>query len=123
MPDASLLLVDDEKPLLALLRRYLERCDYRVAICETGGEAIRMCTEEPRRFDVVVLDLKLPDMPGEEVLPQLLEASPSVRVLVSSGTPFNVEAVGEESRARVAALLKPYLPKMLDEALTELLAR
>ena len=123
MHDASLLLVDDEKPLLALLRKYLERAGYSVEICETGKDAISLCAAQPSRFDVVVLDLKLPDMPGEQVLPQLLAVSPTVRVLISSGTPFSTDSVAPALRPRVASLLKPYLPKMLDEALAKLAAR
>jgi DNA-binding response OmpR family regulator len=116
----SLLLVDDEKALLALLKRYLERQGYAVELCAEGREAVRMVAAEPGRFDIVVLDLGLPDMPGEKVLPQLLDASPQVRVLVASGTPFSAEMLPEAHRPRVATLLKPFVPRMLEDALKAL---
>jgi len=85
---SSLLIVDDEKPLLTLLLRYLQRLGYQVETCETGREALRLCQDSKRRFDVVVLDLGLPDMPGLEVLNAVLASNQKLRVLVSSGTPF-----------------------------------
>jgi two-component system KDP operon response regulator KdpE len=123
MPGPSLLVVDDEKALLAILGRFLERAGYRVECCETGAAALARFAAAPRGFDVVILDLKLPDLPGEEVLRRLLELSPVVRVLVSSGTPFAIESVEPRHRQRVDSLLKPFLPKMLEAALRRLLAK
>lgn len=116
----SLLLVDDELPLLNLLKRYLERQGYVVEVCESGRKAIRWVSEEPQRFDIVVLDLGLPDIPGADVLPNLLTGSQTVRVLVASGTPFSTGDLPKEVRPRVGTLLKPFVPKMLEEALREL---
>ncbi len=112
----AILLVDDERPLLALLQRYLERAGYRVDVSETGFGALEKCQAKPCPYSVVVLDLKLPDIGGAELLPRLLEASPSLRVIVSSGTPFSPQGLPAEIRPRVEALLKPFLPKELLEA-------
>ncbi|MBI5282784.1 MAG: response regulator [Candidatus Solibacter usitatus] len=120
MANLSLLLVDDEKPLLALLRKYLERLGHSVDTAETGQEAIGKCRHSPCPFQIVVLDLKLPDMPGTDVLPVLLECAPDLRVIISSGTPFSAESLPPAERPRVASLLKPYMPKQLTGALDAL---
>jgi|WetSurMetagenome_2_1015567.scaffolds.fasta_scaffold605484_2 DNA-binding response OmpR family regulator len=120
MANLSLLLVDDEKPLLALLRKYLERMGHTVDVCETGMAAIEKCRQSPCPFQLVVLDLKLPDIPGAEVLKALLEGAPALRVLISSGTPFSKEAVPLAHRPRVGSLLKPYMPKELLDAIQTL---
>lgn len=114
----SLLLVEDEQSLLALLQRYLERLEYRILTAETGAEALRLAEES--QLDVVVLDLGLPDMPGIEVLARILESSSRTRVLVSSGTPFSTETLPEPWQERTAFLQKPYLPKALVEAVDSL---
>jgi DNA-binding NtrC family response regulator len=71
----------------------------------------------------VVLDLKLPDISGQELLPQLLEAAPQVRVIVSSGTPYSPAALPAACRQRVEALLKPFMPKELLDAIERLVPR
>jgi len=119
----AILLVDDEKPLLALLQRYLERAGYPVDVSETGMGALEKCRAAPCPYAVVVLDLKLPDISGVELLPQLLEAAPSLRVIVSSGTPYSPEGLPAALRPRVEALLKPYLPKELLDAVERLAQR
>lgn len=122
MGNLSLLLVDDEKPLLALLRKYLERSGFAVDVAETAQDALLKCRQPPCSFHLVVLDLKLPDMPGDQLLPMLLDITPELRVLISSGTPFSNEALPVALRPRVSAILKPYMPSELIEAIHRLLA-
>ncbi len=74
-------------------------------------------------YSVVVLDLKLPDISGVELLPRLLEAAPSLKVIVSSGTPFSPSSLPAPLRTRVEALLKPFLPKELLDAVQRLAPR
>jgi DNA-binding response OmpR family regulator len=119
----AILLVDDEKPLLALLQRFLERAGYRVDVSETGFGALEKCRVAPCPYTVAVLDLKLPDISGAELLPLLLKAAPELKVIVSSGTPFSPAALPEAQRARVEALLKPFLPKELLAAIERLAPR
>ena len=59
------LIVEDERGIRDLVRRYLEREGMSVLSTGSGAEAIRLATEA--RPDLVVLDLGLPDVPGEEV--------------------------------------------------------
>lgn len=116
----AILLVDDERPLLELLRRYLERAGYEVDVSETGIGALEKCRAAPGAYSVAVLDLKLPDIRGEELLPKLLEASPSIQVLVASGTPYSPQGLPAALRPRVRALLKPFVPKELMEAIRQM---
>ena len=117
MANLSLLLVEDEKPLLALLKKYLERLGHQVDTAETGQAALEKCRQTPCPFQIVVLDLRLPDIGGYEMLPLLLASAPELRVVVSSGTPFSNECLPEDVRGRVSSVLKPYMPKELVDAL------
>ncbi|MEJ5369780.1 MAG: response regulator [Bryobacteraceae bacterium] len=116
----AILLVDDERPLLELLRRYLERAGYEVDVSETGMGALEKCRAAPSAYSVAILDLKLPDIRGEELLPKLLEASPTLQVVVASGTPYSPQGLPAAMRPRVRALLKPFLPKELLEAVRQM---
>jgi len=121
MVNLSLLLVDDEKPLLALLQKYLQRAGHAVDVSETAQDALLKCRQTPCPFQLVVLDLKLPDLPGDQLLPLLLETAPELRVLISSGTPFSNENLPPDHRRRVGSLLKPFMPRELVEAIQALL--
>jgi DNA-binding response OmpR family regulator len=120
MGDTTLLLVDDERPLLGLLKRFLERGGYNVHVAETGRQAMELIDSNAAGFGVAVLDLGLPDIPGEQILEHLMRQSPGVKVLISSGTPFGTERLPPEWQPRVAALLKPYLPQELLDAVDAL---
>lgn len=117
MANLSLLLVDDEKPLLAVLKNYLERLGHTVDIAETGQAALDKCRQTPCPFQVVVLDLKLPDMTGHRLLRLLLEGASHLSVVVSSGSVFSDDALPVHQRSRISSLQKPYKPKQLVEAL------
>jgi len=78
---ATILVIDDEIQIRRLLRRILEEEGYRVVLAEAGREGLTQAgTHKP---DIVVLDLGLPDMDGQDVLKELRSWS-SVPVLILS---------------------------------------
>jgi DNA-binding response OmpR family regulator len=66
---ATVLLVEDERKLRELVRSYLERAGFAVLSTESGAEAITLAASAAP--DLVVLDLGLPDVPGETVAREL----------------------------------------------------
>lgn len=62
----SILIVDDEAQMRRLLRTSLENEGFKITLAETGTEAVRLA--ESTRFDLIILDLGLPDIDGIEVL-------------------------------------------------------
>jgi CheY-like chemotaxis protein len=78
-----ILIVDDESQDVALFRRILERAGYAVTDRNSGKLAIRAIQETA--FDLVILDLNIPDMDGFEILGVVRHLVPRPRVLVVSG--------------------------------------
>ncbi|NMM24721.1 MAG: response regulator transcription factor [Phycicoccus sp.] len=79
------LVVEDERDIREVLRRYLERAGLSVLTTGTGAEAIRLLTSAPP--DLVVLDLGLPDVDGTDVLREIQAAGrPPVLVLTARST-------------------------------------
>lgn len=69
--DHHILVIDDEQPIRRFLRASLENEDYRVSEASSGLEGLRLASSQPP--DLVILDLGLPDMDGQEVLKRLRE--------------------------------------------------
>ena len=67
----TILIVEDELDLQQILAYNLEHAGYAVRVAGTGREALRLAQDEPPQL--VLLDLKLPDMPGTQICKQLKE--------------------------------------------------
>jgi DNA-binding response OmpR family regulator len=81
----TVLVVEDERDIREVLRRYLERAGLSVLTTATGAEAIRFLTSAPP--DLVILDLGLPDVDGTDVLREIHAAGrPPVLVLTARST-------------------------------------
>lgn len=85
-----ILIMDDEQMVRETMRRQLVICGYEVAAAAHGEDAVSaylQAREAGRSFDVVILDLKVPDgWGGEQTLAELLRLDPGVKALVCSGT-------------------------------------
>ena len=113
--------MEDEPPLLQLIEKYLQRLGFEVETHLKSLDALRSFEAAPDRFSLVIADLGMPDMPGDTLLARMLEIRPGLRVLVCSGSPFFIEHLPESLQRQVAFLQKPFVPKMLAEAVQSLL--
>ncbi|HTC86866.1 MAG TPA: response regulator [Bryobacteraceae bacterium] len=117
----KILLVEDEPPLLQLIQKYLERQGFEVQTYLKSFDALRDFEAAPDRYGMVIADLGMPDMPGDTLLTRMLEIKPDLRILVCSGSPFFIENLPSSLQQQVAFLQKPFMPKMLTEAVQNLL--
>src|SRR5690606_15321850 len=111
--EAHILVAEDEEQLLRMLRSTLVYAGYQVATVRTGADALAMV--KGHKFDVVLLDLGLPDMDGQEVI-RAARASTAAPIIVISAR----NAEGQ----KIAALdngANDYVAKPFDVG--ELLAR
>jgi len=116
-----LLLVDDEPRLLASLHALLEGRGYQLATAATGAEALAQLSRA--RFDLVLLDLRLPDMGGHDVMDFINRSGIKADVIVMSGEVGIDAAIGALKRGAYDYLRKPYsreeLLKTVDNALRQ----
>ena len=115
-----ILLVEDEQPLLQLIQKYLQRLGFEVEIYSKALDALRSFEAAPDSYQMVVADLGMPDMPGDKLLTRMLEIRPDLRILVCSASPFFIENLPGTLQKQVAFLQKPFVPKMLAEAVERL---
>jgi DNA-binding NtrC family response regulator len=114
MTGKCLLLVDDEPVLVELLRKFLERNSLAVAACADPVEALQLVQAEPQRYWLVVSDMTLPGMSGEELIERIQVLNPEIRAILASGYPHVPRSKS------VAFLQKPFLPKMLMDMIQRL---
>lgn len=84
-PNATILFVDDEEILRFIADEYLTEKGYQVLLAEDGVKALEMIEQYHSNIDLVVLDLVMPQMGGEEVLKVIKQDYPNLPVVVASG--------------------------------------
>lgn len=121
-PATNILVVDDDPDLLLLLRKMLARIGASALTVETGQEGLDLLKSE--HFDLLVLDLMLPDVDGYEVLKRVRAESryDDMPVLILSAR-ADPQAINKGMDLGADAYLtKPYLPNTLTSRVRTLLA-
>jgi len=111
-PKPKILVVDDEPGVRSLLKTMLSRKGYAAETVDSGDEALRRLRNE--HFDLVITDLRMPGLPGEELVAQAKKDFPSLPVVVISaygGTQSVVEVV---KRGAEDYLAKPFKQEDLE---------
>jgi len=118
----TVLIVDDEEVVRQTARNTLERYGYKTVTAGDGVNAVDLYRRQPDTISLVLLDLTMPVMSGEEALRELQLINPRVRVLLTSG--YNeVEAVQRFAGKGLAGFIqKPYTAAALAEKIKEVLA-
>ncbi len=80
-----ILIVDDEPMALILGQKILSQAGYTVVVAQSGFDALDLFRANPRKFDLVLLDLTMPFMDGEETFKRLRSVDPQVAVLLNTG--------------------------------------
>jgi PAS domain S-box-containing protein len=88
----TILLVEDEAPLLAITRRMLERSGYKVLTASTPGQAMQLAREHAGTIDLLITDVVMPEMNGRDLAKNILPLYPQTKRLFMSGYTADVIA-------------------------------
>jgi two-component system, cell cycle sensor histidine kinase and response regulator CckA len=83
--NSTILLVEDEALMLRLLERFFTQHGYHVLSASDGEQAVEIYHHYKMRIAVVLLDVRLPKMTGDEVFRRIKEENPAVKVALASG--------------------------------------
>ncbi|QFG03705.1 PAS domain S-box protein [Tepidiforma bonchosmolovskayae] len=114
LPRAVILVVDDDETVRAVTRRMLELSGFTVLLAADGAEAVALYRERPG-IDLVLLDLTMPAMDGEETFRELRRLDPGVRVILTSGYSEQDAADRFAGTGLAGFIQKPYRPQDLIE--------
>ncbi len=117
----NILIIDDEANLRNSLSRILHKAGMLVTTASSGEEALQRIAAID--FDIVVLDLRLPDINGIELLQQLRNTSPRLPVIVLTGYGTMQTALDAMHLEATDYLLKPIQPDNLIERITMILKK
>jgi len=109
----SILIVDDDETILAILQEILRLDGYVVETASTGKEALEK--SDAAFFNLCLLDIKLPDMEGTELITQLNKTNPQMIKIIITGFPSFDNAVKSLNLGADAYIMKPVNSKELLE--------
>jgi two-component system, cell cycle sensor histidine kinase and response regulator CckA len=121
---ATLLVVENEASIIALVQMALERHGYVVLTAESGSEALRLAAIHPGPIDLLITDVVMPDLSGPDLARRLVAERPGMPALFMSG--YMDDALGEDVstfRVPVDFIQKPFSPSALTAKVREMLER
>jgi DNA-binding response OmpR family regulator len=120
----TLLVVENEAAVKALVQMALERHGYLVLAAESGSEALRVAAAHQGRIDLLITDVVMPDLRGPELARRLVDQRPDLVTLFMSG--YMCDALGEDTArlpVPVDFIQKPFSPSALAARVREMLDR
>ncbi len=101
----TVLVVDDDEGLQSLFKEFLKKAGFGRVVVGTGAEALTHA--EKQRFDLVFLDLKLPDIPGDELYSRIKAMYPDLPIVIITGYPDSEILTKILSSGPVTVIQKP----------------
>lgn len=116
----NILVIDDEEIVRISCRRALVPEGFNVEVARDGLEGLRLLEDKP--YDLILIDLKMPNMDGMEVLEKILAMRPDAKVIIITGYSAVETAVKAIKMGAFNYLEKPFTPDSLLEAVKEALS-
>ena len=117
----TILVVEDEEPVRALLCRILKNAGYTVLVAVTGEDALRVEAAHDGSIDLLFTDVILPGMTGRELAERLQGRRPEMAVLYASGYNREIVATRGVLEAGISYLAKPYSSEDVLDRVRELI--
>jgi CheY-like chemotaxis protein len=102
-----ILFVDDEPFQTDMLKHLLGLLGYRVETRNTAVEALALFQQDPQAFDLVITDMVMPEMTGDELAARLLAIRPDLPIILATGYSQNITEVKAKAMGIKAFALKP----------------
>jgi PAS domain S-box-containing protein len=115
----TVMIVDDERPLVALAEETLAELGYEPVGFDSSLAALRAFRAEPKRFDLVLTDETMPDLTGTELAREIRQLRPEISIILMSG--YSSAQLSE--RARAAGVIDVLHKPLVRRAIAEPVAR
>jgi len=116
-----ILIVDDDESIRKTLLAILEEEGYRVDTAENGKQAIDRSNTE--LYNLALIDIRLPDMEGTELLTKMKNTTPKMRKIIITGYPSLQNAIEAVNKGADAYVLKPFNMEKIMKTIREQLEK
>jgi CheY-like chemotaxis protein len=121
MKGKTILLIDDEDLVIDICEMMLKRLGHKVLKAHSGSEGIKIYEAHRNQIDLIISDLNMPEMNGQEVVENLRTKNHNVKVLLTSGGLGVKGTKNALNRGFNGFLKKPYNMNTLSEKIAEIL--
>jgi len=109
-----ILFVDDEPSLVYIAVHRLEEQGYKVTGLRSSTEALALFQKEPDKYDLIITDMAMPDMPGDKLIKEVLKIRPNMPIILCSGYSDRInEDILKELRIMAYAMKPLYGVKLI----------
>jgi len=116
-----ILFIDDEQNLVKTGKQMLESLGYKVTTKTSSVEALKLFKSQPEMFDLVITDMMMPSMTGEELAKEVLVIRPDIPVILCTGFNAKIDKKKAKALGFRAYILKPVLKRQMAETIREVL--
>jgi CheY-like chemotaxis protein len=103
-----ILLVDDEASLMKMVKQILERLGYQVVGKTDSVEALKIFQSEPNQFDLVITDMAMPQMAGDQLAQELIKIRSDVPIILCTGHSDRIDEERAGELGIAAYYMKPF---------------
>jgi heterodisulfide reductase subunit A len=121
MPNRRVLIVDDEAIVRESIKEWLKDTGFDVMTAESGEEALDMMKKQD--FGVVILDFRLPQKTGIEVLKEVKVVKPDIKSIIITAYPSDESADEAKKLGVIDYLIKPIAPEDLEKLVCDTLQK
>ena len=119
--EGEVLIADDEESVRTVAARLLERVGLKVTLTEDGGEALKLYRVDPDRFDLVLIDLTMPHMDGEETFRRIRHLKRNQKIVLMSGFTEEDASARFAGKGLAGFVQKPFVGGELIDRIREVL--
>jgi two-component system cell cycle sensor histidine kinase/response regulator CckA len=115
------LFVDDEPILIEVGGKMLSRAGYQVETRASSIEALKLFEEDPNRFDLVITDMTMPHLTGDQLARKMIELRPDIPIILCTGYSELVDESRAEQIGIKAFVMKPLVASEITGAIRKVL--
>ncbi|NOY77153.1 MAG: PAS domain S-box protein [Calditrichaeota bacterium] len=119
----TILVVEDEKNVLEVASRSLSKLGYTVLTAPNGKDALKIARSYPRKIDLILTDVVMPNMPGDQLIREIQKFRSDFRVLFMSGYPDRAITKNGFLKNGLFFIQKPFTPQRIARKVREILNR